>query len=119
MTHRTIPRTKSQRARRELFSPAALALGATLAFAACSADTPSANTEPANTEPANTEPTNAQPGRGPQGFSSAKLSFFGDCPALLDYMQTEAFERVTAWGFGGGYYSGEGDVMMQATDAAA
>ena len=72
------------------------------------------------TDPATTDPDTTGPGTGPQGFTSAKLSFFGDCPALLEYMQTEASERVTAWGFGGGgYYPMDGDVMMEATSDAA
>jgi hypothetical protein len=60
----------------------------------------------------------------PQGFSS-RLQFFGDCPALLDYMKSEASARVTAWGLGGGpVYYGDGDAIraegeMAATDDAA
>jgi hypothetical protein len=41
------------------------------------------------------------------------LSFFGDCPALLDYMQTEATARVTPWGLGGeGIYYGD-DIFLE------
>ncbi|MEM9514340.1 MAG: beta-propeller domain-containing protein [Actinomycetota bacterium] len=40
----------------------------------------------------------------PIGFAS--LQFFGDCPALLDHMQTIAAERVTPWGLDGGYSRG-------------
>ena len=49
-------------------------------------------------------PAPIRAGTGPFGF--ARLSFFGDCDALLTYMQTEARERVTAWGLDGGYYYG-------------
>jgi hypothetical protein len=72
---------------------------------------------PTSTRPGDTTvPTST--GTGPQGFGSAKLEFFGDCDALLTYMQTEAAERVTAWGLGGGgrYY---GDVPMMEGDTAA
>ena len=65
---------------------------------------------PTTTEPPGTTPGSTVAEPGPQGFASANLEFFGDCPALLAYMQTEASERVTAWGFGGGriYYGDDG-----------
>jgi hypothetical protein len=77
-----------------------------------------------STEPPGPTTPPTTTGSGPQGFSSAKLEFFGDCDALLSYMQTEANERVTAWGLGGGgIYYGDGRVMaegdMAATDAGA
>ena len=136
-------RTKSHRSKREVLTSLVVALGATIAFASCSADSPgdatdpvdstsdsgretgsapstlpsnSPTTDPPTTEPATTDPDTTDDGTGPQGFTSAKLSFFGDCPALLEYMQTEASQRVTAWGFGGGYYYG-GDMVME--DATA
>ncbi len=129
-----------QRTKRELLSPLVVALGATIAFTACSADSPAESVDsgptdsetrttatpttvptndPDTTDPDTTDPGTTNPGSGPQGFTSAKLSFFGDCPALLEYMQTEASERVTAWGFGGGYYPMGGDVVMEATADAA
>jgi hypothetical protein len=52
------------------------------------------------------------PSGRPQGFAS-RLEFFGDCPALLSYMQTEASARVTAWGLGGGGLYGEDRVMVE------
>ena len=56
-------------------------------------------TEPVDTDPTNTDPGDHRPPADrPQGFAPGSSSFFGDCPALLGYMQTEATERVTAWG---------------------
>jgi hypothetical protein len=85
--------------------------------AGCSADGPDATsptdtatgTEPdgapttGDTSPATTDAgsSDTSPGRQPQGFGPANLEFFGDCDALLTYMQTEATERVTPWGLGG------------------
>ncbi len=127
--------------KRELLSPLALSigtvLGVTVALAACSADgadissrsterSPNTTVATPTTEPTASPTTNPggpattdRPTR-PQGFAAGHLSFFGDCPALLGYMQTEASERVTAWGLGGGYYYPmDGDVMMEATTDAA
>ena len=81
----------------------------TLATATDSTDPPDP-TDPADTtDPTDpTDPVVTTPdGDGRFGF--ARLSFFGDCAALLTYMQTEARERVTAWGLDGGYYYGPGD----------
>ncbi len=58
----------------------------------------SSTTEATSSGPTTTE-TSA--GNQPQGFGPANLEFFGDCAALLTYMQTEASERVTPWGLGG------------------
>ena len=105
--------------KRELLSPLDNVLGAAVAIGACSSDgqpasTPTTSSSPdttagtPTTEPAatpttdpDTPSTTDRPGQ-PQGFAAGHLSFFGDCPALLGYMQTEASERVTAWGLGGG-----------------
>ncbi len=101
-----------------------LALAATALFVAASCTTDD-STEPTTTDDrsttvpvdvSTTEPsgttTSSTVGSGPQGFTSASLEFFGDCGALLDYMQTQASERVTAWGLGGGnIYYGDGRVM--------
>ncbi len=99
--------------------------GVLLAVSACSSD--GSTTEPteatrSTTATPTTSPgasTTTVPGSGrPQGFAS-RLEFFGDCPALLSYMQTEAAERVTAWGLGGGpIYYGDGRVMAEADTAA-
>ncbi|HUS43302.1 MAG TPA: beta-propeller domain-containing protein [Ilumatobacteraceae bacterium] len=118
---------------RERLIPLALATSALLVAASCTtddssvsstSDDPAGTTAPGDvtsTEPPGTiAPTNRS---GPQGFASANLEFFGDCDALLSYMQTEASERVTAWGLGGGgIYYGDGRIMtegdMAATDDA-
>jgi hypothetical protein len=126
--------------KRELLSPLAIALGAMIAVTACSSDgtdgAPSSSpdaTSPVSTTATPTTVAGAPPtttsgtssgtepsGGGAQGFSSSRLEFFGDCPAVLDYMRAEATERVTAWGLGGGgYYYGEGDVLPRAVDAEA
>ena len=86
--------------------PVALATASLLIASACTSDgtaTPSASTEPTDT-------SIEQPGTttAPLGFASANLEFFGNCDALLTYMQTEASKRVTAWGLGGDVYYGEG-----------
>jgi len=123
--------------KRELLSPLAVMLGAAVAFAACSSDGPDLSAPSTESSPDSTvgtpttEPT-ASPTTDPdapsttdrpaqpQGFAAGHLSFFGDCPALLGYMQTEASERVTAWGLGGGIVPMGGDVMTAtAADAAA
>ncbi len=105
---------------RERLIPLALVTTALLATASCTADdnaAPSPSEDPTTTTDAITptvpdEPTTTAASR-PQGFASANLEFFGDCDALLSYMQTEAGERVTAWGLGGGYYYGDGRVMNE------
>ena len=121
---------------RERLIPLALATTALLVAASCtndesaqpstSADSTVATTpgDVTTTEPPGTTPDSTVAGPGPQGFASANLEFFGDCAALLSYMQTEASERVTAWGLGGGgFYYGDGRVVaegdMAATDDAA
>ncbi len=116
--------------------PVALATATLLVAASCASDdsadptppggsdatSPTTTAEVSSTDPAGTvapSPTSPRP----QGFASANLEFFGDCGALLEYMQTEASQRVTAWGLGGGgIYYGDGRVMegdMAATDDAA
>jgi hypothetical protein len=96
----------------------------------CSADGPDATTgtdpndaadatEPgdaATTTDASTSPTTSgsstgggtDSGNQAQGFGPANLEFFGDCDALLTYMQTEATARVTPWGLGGYFYASDG-----------
>jgi len=126
---------------RERLIPLALATTVLLVAASCtSTESDSTSSGPA-TSPTETRSTGtrstgtrstdpdgtvvAPPTRpGPQGFTSANLEFFGDCDALLGYMQTAASEGVTAWGLGGGgiYYGdkrmvNEGE--MAATDDAA
>ena len=121
---------------RERLIPLALATAALLVTASCTNDEsaqPSTSadstvtTTPGDvttTDPPGTTPDSTVAGPGPQGFASANLEFFGDCAALLSYMQTEASERVTAWGLGGGgFYYGDGRVVaegdMATTDDAA
>ncbi len=118
---------------RERLIPLALATTSLLVAASCTSDGSTtsdstiepttsgdvSSTAPDNTTvPSSTAP--AQPAPGPQGFASANLEFFGDCDALLTYMKTEATERVTAWGLGGGMYYGDGRMVdeMAATDDA-
>ena len=107
--------------KRERLIPLALTASALLAVAACSSDalttdssdpvrttTATPSTSPGG-DPSTTVRTPAQP----QGFGSARLNFFGDCPELLSYMQDAASARVTPWGLnGGGMWYGAGDVMM-------
>ena len=103
--------------------------GVLLAVSACSSD--GSTTEPTDTTRSTTATPTTSPGATtstvpasgrPQGFA-ARLEFFGDCPALLSYMQTEAAERVTAWGLGGGpFYYGDDRAMvdeMAEADTAA
>ncbi len=108
---------------RERIIPLALAVTALFAVGSCTSDastqssTPTENTtEPTATTVAG-DPSTTSPVGQPQGFGSARLDFFGDCDALLTYMQTQASDRVTAWGLGGGgiYY---GDGRLAATDTA-
>jgi hypothetical protein len=94
---------------RERLVPLALA-GALLAAAACDSSTepsaavPDSTTAVPTTVAGPDDPTTTVGSTSearPQGFGG-RLEFFGDCPALLDYMKTEATERVTPWGLGGG-----------------
>ncbi len=119
---------------RERLIPLALATTALLIAASCTTDGSSSDptvssggddittTEPPDTSTvptATSDPTTSLPRPGPQGFASANLEFFGDCAALLGYMQAEASERVTAWGLGGGgFYYGDGRVMVEEDMAA-
>lgn len=118
--------------RREILTPLALTVGAMLAAAACSTDDP----DPVSTGPSDTTspPTTSAtpstlptvggtdpvtPGVRPQPFGSSRLGFFGDCPALLDYMQDEASARVGPWGLdGGGYYFGDDVRVLEEADLA-
>ena len=116
---------------RERFISLTLATTALFVASSCTStesDSTSSTVSTTPTETRSTEPggTTVAPSTrpGPQGFSSANLEFFGDCNALLGYMQTAASERVTAWGLGGGgSYSGDEPMMnegeMSATDDAA
>ncbi|MFN8021645.1 MAG: beta-propeller domain-containing protein [Acidimicrobiales bacterium] len=54
-------------------------------------------------------------------FGRSRLTFFSDCPGLLDYLRTESSARVTAWGLGyGGYpYWRGGPMPMAAAEDAA
>ena len=112
---------------RERLIPLALA-GALLAVAACSSDDPTdppgaapeTTTAVPSTVPGSDPPTTTAPGTttpSPQGFAG-RLEFFGDCPELLDYMKTEATERVTPWGLDGGRIYAEGD-LATTDDAGA
>jgi len=105
---------------RERLIPLGVAAAALLTLTACSADGPG---DPATAGPDTTTatPTTSPDGGDtitnptprPIGFASARLEFFGDCPALLSYMQDEAGQRVTAWGLGGGpYWYGEPDMAL-------
>jgi hypothetical protein len=114
---------------RQRLVPSAIAIASLLIVTACSSDGPDETSEsPAVTAPTTTvesgepfvttEPTWPTTPR-PQGFASANLQFFGDCDALLAYMQAEATERVTPWGLGGGgVYYGDGRVVMEGDVAA-
>jgi hypothetical protein len=53
------------------------------------------------------------------GFGRSRLTFFGDCPALLDYLQQESLARVTAWGLGGMPYWRRGPMPMAMEDSVA
>jgi hypothetical protein len=103
---------------------AALVAGlATVALAGCIADDPDASPGSTSSPPATTPgstavtdttspgttPATTEPARPPRlgGAGRAGLTFFGDCPELLAYLQGEALARVSAWGLGGGpYYPG-------------
>jgi hypothetical protein len=115
---------------RQRLVPSAIAIASLLIVTSCSSDgpdetsasTPTSPTTDASTvtstEPGASTPTTSTTPR-PQGFASANLEFFGDCDALLAYMQGEATERVTAWGLGGGgIYYGDGRVVMEGDMAA-
>ncbi|MGB0113040.1 MAG: beta-propeller domain-containing protein [Ilumatobacteraceae bacterium] len=120
--------------KRERLIPLALTASALLAVTACSSDGPTTtSSDPTRTTTAtpSTSPgtdtgssTTTSPRTQPQGFGSARLNFFGDCPALLDYMQDAATARVTPWGLGGGgfYYDdvlrAEGELDMAVADSA-
>jgi len=122
---------------RERLVPLAVTTSALLAVAACSGGdatstggsgtsdpvTPRDTTAVPSTSPGRTGdgPTTTGPDNRnrPQGFG-ARLEFFGDCPALLDHMQTEATERVTPWGLGGGpvMYADDAAVAVDAVEEA-
>ncbi len=102
-------------------------LAAVATFAACAPDAPDARTLPTRptTTPAGTAPVVTDAGTEPPGtipprvnrggFGTSRLTFFGDCPDLLGYLQAETLERVTAWGLGGPMWYGP----MWADDMAA
>lgn len=82
---------------------------------------PTDTTSPGRT--GTTSPDTTVPSTGPRigGFGSSRLTFFGGCPALLNHLQAEALERVTAWGLGGGwrgYYPGGAVPDVAAADDA-
>lgn len=95
--------------KRERLLSLTLAAAALVGVTACSEDTTAPDTSSTHTTTAT--PTTS-PGTGadgtvgpparPQAFGPGRLSFFGDCTVLLDYMKAAATERVTAWGLGGG-----------------
>ena len=108
---------------RERLIPLALATTVLLVASSCTSTEPDSTSSSPGTTPIDTRstestqptdtttpaPTSTAP--GPQGFATANLEFFGDCDALLTYMQTEADSRVTAWGLGGGgFFYGDGGV---------
>jgi Beta propeller domain len=106
-----------------------VAAAATLTIAGCSGDhdapiarkaTPTTTGVPDTTTPDPKTPTTDPP--GPARFSllgSSRLRFFAECPDLLAYMQTEALQRVTAWGLGGAPWGDYGGVVPMAADSAA
>ena len=111
--------------KRERLIPLTLVASVAIALTACSSDgstTTDSTTRSTTAVPSTSAvgATTTTPASRPQGFAS-RLEFFGDCPALLDYMQTEASARVTPWGLGGGYAVG-GDMRVaetaEATDSA-
>ena len=76
---------------------------------------PGRTDDPAGDDPAGDDPTGDDPTAttGPRGsFGPSRLSFFGDCPGLLGYLQAESLERVTAWGLGGDPYWRGGPMPM-------
>jgi Beta propeller domain len=109
---------------RERLIPLVLAASVIVGLTACSSDgsTTSDSTTRSTTATPSTQPggstTVPGPATRPIGFAS-RLEFFGDCPALLDYMQTEASQRVTAWGLGGyGWNDAGGGVRLAQADSA-
>ncbi|HYN34265.1 MAG TPA: beta-propeller domain-containing protein, partial [Ilumatobacteraceae bacterium] len=109
--------------KRERLIPLALVASVTIALTACSSDgspTTDSTTQSTTAVPSTSAvgATTTTPAARPQGFAS-RLEFFGDCPALLDYMQTEASARVTPWGLGGGgYYAAGGDMRVAGSTEA-
>ncbi|MEP7202629.1 MAG: beta-propeller domain-containing protein [Ilumatobacteraceae bacterium] len=117
---------------RTLPTAATVVAAAALALTGCvgnKSDTPSVRrvTSPTTTtEVTETTPTTDRldPPVGPAKFSafgSSRLRFFAECPDLLAYMQTEALQRVTAWGLGGEQWNYDGGPipMMEAATAGA
>lgn len=110
---------------RSLVAVAIVAVSA-MAVAGCVADDPDAvpsstsvrSGAPDTTAPTAPTSTADLPGPGelrPAGFGRSRLTFFGDCPALLGYLQAESLERVTAWGLGGSPYWRGGPMPMPMT----
>ena len=86
----------------------AATLAATLAcsgliLGGCFADDPDATVGPSSTRGSSSAGELPDPDGSPSGgFGRSRLTFFGDCPDLLGFLQAKALERVTAWGLGGG-----------------
>jgi len=129
-------RTSSARLGHTPFAAVAMLAAVTgLALTGCVDDDPDAappSTAPRTTEgtaPTGTTDTTSpggteRPGTGTTtprpGFGRSRLSFFGDCPDLLGYLQGESLERVTAWGLGGQpYWRGGGPMPAMGDDMAA
>ncbi|HEX3090125.1 MAG TPA: beta-propeller domain-containing protein, partial [Ilumatobacteraceae bacterium] len=117
---------------RTLPTAAFVVAAATLTLAGCSGDRDASTVRVVTTPttavstPDSTSPTSTTPITSPSGparFSSAgssRLRFFAECPDLLAYMQTEALQRVTAWGLGGGpWYGYRGGPLMESAAATA
>ncbi|MCU0259805.1 MAG: beta-propeller domain-containing protein, partial [Ilumatobacteraceae bacterium] len=66
------------------------------------------------TAPGSTEPTPSTSEPRPVGGPGRGLTFFGDCPRLLEHLRGEALERVTAWGLDGGWYPYAADGALRA-----
>jgi Beta propeller domain len=112
---------------------AAILAATTVTLVGCVADDPDASPSSTTSRPTSTtspgrtgdtEPATST-GTGTDtsvprtaGFGRSRLTFFGDCPALLGYLQTESLARVSAWGLGGvsPYWRG-GPMPMAAADS--
>ncbi|MDG1267469.1 MAG: beta-propeller domain-containing protein [Ilumatobacter sp.] len=104
-----------------------------LTASACSADTPDGADVAENAiegtddltgadNATRTDNTGLNPTRfdGPQRLAKVALRQFDECGAFLDYVHTEAVERVGAYGFDDQqYWLGMDDVMVMESDTAA